>query len=95
MSKSIVTFKITIDHDQNTVTATETSRKLPLCKSYQVTPDTVAAVYRDLAFYILESAHGVEHCKEFSPPLFTDQEARKTAETMLEEHRNIFEVVTA
>lgn len=91
MAKSTVSFRIVIDHDRNTVTVNETGRKCPLSMSFGVDPDTVAAAYRDLSFYILEASHGIEHCREFTPPMFTDEEARKTAVAMLDEHRSIFD----
>lgn len=88
--KKAVTFRVTVDTDKHTATAERAGCKCPLAMVFDDGPESVAGVYRALAFYALEIAHGLAYSADFVPPVFSNSEARKTAEIMLKEHPDIF-----
>ena len=76
--------------DRGSVSFWREGCNIPEAKAYHNSPATIAAIYRDAAFYFLEAAHWMEHSNDFVTPDFTRDERRHQVALMLDAHKPIF-----
>lgn len=84
-----ITMKIRIDERKHATELRRVGCTIPEFWMQDDSADAVAAAWRALAAYAMESAFCVEHYNDFCAPDFTNEEREKMAARICDEYKNI------
>lgn len=93
--KKAISYEVIIDETAHTVEVKRQGCKVPIFGAWDTSPYTIAEAWRAVADAALEEAHGQQYREAFNPPVYDSTYRQYQFNQLKDEHRNIFEEITA